>query len=507
MDLVYSWAFFATLCIIAVTIPGLRKYFVMKYKLRHLTGPRGLPLLGNLLQFGKDNISFMKQLSVWAEEFRESGYYLLYFGTKPVLMIYNANDVEIILRDTQIDRKNFLYYFNEAWLGNGLLLSEGPKWVSRRKLLTPSFHFSMLENFVEVMNCHAKHLSDKLCGLVEEPKVELLELLSLCSLDILNECMMGRKLGAQQGEGKGYVEAVHRIGGIFTKRFQCPWLWNETLFGWSTLGKEQARVLETLHKTTKKVFQDRKLELQSESKSLIIDDKSQEVRKRRRLAFLDLLIAAQRQDNTLPDEGILEEVDTFMFEGHDTVSSSTTIAMYLIGKHPEIQRKLQEELDEVFGNDRDRPVTMEDLKKLDYLSCVMKEGQRLLTTVPYIGRELVNDISVCGTVIPKDTAVFLGLYWLHRDTHHFTDPEKFDPDRFLPANSKELHHFAYVPFSAGHRNCIGQKFAIMEQKVIMATVLRKISLTSLQTIEELKLANELVLRPTNGVYVKLTLRQ
>ncbi|KAJ8019774.1 Cytochrome P450 4V2 [Holothuria leucospilota] len=195
-----------------------------------------------------------------------------------------------------------------------------------------------------------------------------------------------------------------------------------------------------------------------------------------------------------------------MFAGHDTVSSATTFALYLIGRHPEVQHKLHEELNQVFGSDRDRPVTPDDIQRLEYLSCVVKESLRLLPSAPLLGREIEEDVNMCGTTIPKGTTVFIGIFWLHRDPKQFPDPEKFDPDRFLSHNMKGRHNFAFIPFSAGHRNCIGQKFALMEEKVILATILRKLNVTSLQSISELGLTYELVLRSTEGIKVKLSIR-
>ncbi|KAJ8027005.1 Cytochrome P450 4V2 [Holothuria leucospilota] len=193
-----------------------------------------------------------------------------------------------------------------------------------------------------------------------------------------------------------------------------------------------------------------------------------------------------------------------MFEGHDTVSTSLTMALYLIGRHPKVQKKIQEELHRIFGNDRDRYMTSEDLQQLEYLSCVMKESQRLLTTVPVIGRDLKEDTRIGGIDVPKGTYVSLALDLLHRDPNQFPEPEKFDPDRFLPSNSEGRHNFAFIPFSAGHRNCIGQKFASMEQKVVLATLLRKVEIKSSQKIDETRIVGELVLRPLDGVNVTFT---
>ena len=100
----------------------------------------------------------------------------------------------------------------------------------------------------------------------------------------------------------------------------------------------------------------------------------------------------------------------------------------------------------------------------------------------------------------------ISSYLIHRDEQYYPNPDKFDPDRFLPENSKDRHPFAYIPFSAGRRNCIGQRFAQMEEKVILAHIFRKFELKALKTIEELRPTAEIVLKPTGSIPVKLVLR-
>ncbi|CAN7947280.1 unnamed protein product [Ixodes hexagonus] len=182
-------------------------------------------------------------------------------------------------------------------------------------------------------------------------------------------------------------------------------------------------------------------------------------------------------------------------------------ALFLIGHNPVEQQKLHEELDSIFGDDTERHVNYEDMKELGYLECVIKESQRIYPSVPFYGRLCEEPFQLGGTTLPKGTTVQVANYFLNRDPKVFPKPEEFHPERFLPENSKGRHPFAFVPFSAGPRNCIGQKFAMSEEKIIMANILRKYKLKSLTHRDEVGLVAEIVLRPKNGLRIKFIPRK
>ncbi|KAL1123657.1 hypothetical protein AAG570_002733 [Ranatra chinensis] len=226
------------------------------------------------------------------------------------------------------------------------------------------------------------------------------------------------------------------------------------------------------------------------------------------MAFLDTLLEVEmNKPGTLSQDDIRQEVDTFTFEGHDTTSASLVFTLFLLGSHPEIQDKVAEELYSIFG-DSQRSVEMKDLQQMVYLEKVIKESLRLYPSVPYISRALIHDLNLPGDVlIPKGANVIILPYILHRNKRFYPDPEVFDPERFNEDQCLNRHPFAYIPFSAGPRNCIGQKFAMMALKIILSTIIRKAKIESITTKEELRLLPFLILRPSEPIMIKVKPRQ
>ncbi|GBO32589.1 Cytochrome P450 4V2 [Araneus ventricosus] len=170
---------------------------------------------------------------------------------------------------------------------------------------------------------------------------------------------------------------------------------------------------------------------------------------------------------------------------HETVANASMWALYLIGLYPEVQAKMHNEIDQIFGEDLERHVTEKDLVDLQYLDCVLKECSRLYPTIPIFAREAKEDIKICGYTIPKGTTCVIPPYFLHRDEDVFPDPEKFDPDRFSPENSASIPECAYIPFSVGPRNCIGFKYAETELKIMICSLLRNFTIESLDPRHEI----------------------
>ncbi|UYV77776.1 CYP4V2, partial [Cordylochernes scorpioides] len=175
---------------------------------------------------------------------------------------------------------------------------------------------------------------------------------------------------------------------------------------------------------------------------------------RRRRAFLDMLLYYHLVEGSMGIEDIQEEVNTFMFAGHDSSALLLYGTMYMLALHPNLQQRVWEELDEIYGDDLDRPITLEDTKKMKYMDCVFKETLRLYSGIPFIGRYISEDVKIGKQTIPAGSNVIVLTYMLHKHPDVYPDPEIYDPDRFLSQNINQRHSFAFLGFSAGPRNCV-----------------------------------------------------
>ncbi|CAF4209047.1 unnamed protein product [Adineta steineri] len=456
--------------------------------------PIKLPILGDLLNMPLNPYKLSKKIAEYYEYGRNKHLFCLWLGTYPVLVFFHSFGLEHFFSGTKHITKSTDYAYLQPWLRTGLLTSAGTKWKNRRRILTPAFHDKdLLTNFVNIFNEQATILIQHLSSMALGKEVNLYSYIASCALDIICEAAMGLNIGAQDQRNSEYVDAVLKLTDLILKRQRMPWMWPNFLFNLLPEGREHNRCLNIVHQFTKKVIDDRAQDFHANQ----IHGK--------RSAFLDLLLK-QMHDEQLTLADIQEEVDTFMFEGHDTTAASMNFTCFMIASHPQVQQKLHEEMDRVFGDDLDRPCTIEDLNELEYLECVIKESLRLYPSVPFIAREVQEDFMYHGYKLLRGTTAVIFIYYIHRDPKHFPDPERFDPDRFLPENSIGRSPYAYVPFSAGSRNCIGQRFAMLEEKVILSSILRRYKLKTSQSLDDLQLSFELILRSVNGAHVELELR-
>lgn len=490
--------------------------------------------------------------------YKKEPFFRLWLGQEPVVCIWKPDMVERVLGDNFLLEKSYHYDFLKPWLGDGLLTSPGRIWKPRRKLLVPSFHFNILQAFVPVFNRKSQlmvrnikrkfsyHLESNSNSIPKENStvVDITPIITACTLDAICETIMGVSIDAQENNDNDYCQSIYLVGETFLERIIQPRYWIDLIFRHTELGKLYNYHLNKLHSFTRKVISEKKRclinnkstsaqgtesinemklavskSLSMASKVRVLDQATVDSFKAANSnapplpkAFLDLLL--DRLDSSpngrkLSDEEIREEVDTFMFEGHDTTAMALSWTLFLLGHYPSAQVKAQAEIDDLFREhllEDTSNLELDHLKRLKYLDCVIKEALRLCPSVPFIGRKTTSELELGGHSIPPGCVIFVLIYQLHRNSDIFPNPEKFDPDRFLPDNTLGRHPFAYVPFSAGPRNCIGQKFAMAEMKTILLHLLKNFRFESVTPLEKARVQMEMVLRPKCALNIRIKRR-
>ncbi|XP_077512096.1 cytochrome P450 4C1-like [Amblyomma americanum] len=473
-------------------------------------------------------VEFFQWIRGLSEIHRSTGIFKIYAGLEPVVFLCRAETAEPLLSSTSNLKKSVLYKNMHPWLGSGgLITSCGERWRSHRKLLTPAFHFRVLENFLPVINEQGDRLIDDLRRLANGDYVNLFPTLSKCALATICETAMGLKVHSPERTSavSAYEKDLELAIKLFMKRVMQPWTWIDAVYGATEKGAMFDKVVNRLHCFTTKVIVDRQEadaarraaarsgDVEEERPGLrasvgkvmstpAVADAQGALGGAERPAFLDLLSEYYRR-GVFSIEDMRQEVDTFMFAGHDTSAQTLTWTLFALAINPEIQRKVHMELDSVFAQQSTRNMTKSDVASLTYLDRVIKETMRIFTIVPWVGRSLTEPLKIGNYTVPEGCTCYVFMYGVHRDPTHYRDPEVFDPDRFLPDKCSRSHPFAFMPFSAGPRNCIGQKFAMLELKVLLAKVLRSFSVSSCNHRDDLLFDADILLRTRRPIRIRL----
>ncbi|XP_053671197.1 uncharacterized protein LOC128721466 [Anopheles nili] len=473
---------------------------------RNLGGPQAYPLIGNGLLFaGKTPAAFLQTVG---RVIRENGKcFRLWLGTQLLIIITDPKDVEVILSSNKYIDKSAEYDFVRPWLADGLLTSSGRKWHTHRKMITPTFHFKILEHFVEIFDQQSNTFVQVLKKHAESGQTfDIFLPVTLCALDVISETAMGTKVNAQLNTNSKYVQAVKDITNLIQIRLFNFLIRYEFFYRFSSNRRMQQQALKVLHGYTDSVIKNRREELNrnAASEKAAVDINENDIGIKKRMAFLDMLLQSTVDGQPLTDLEIREEVDTFMFEGHDTTTSAISFLLQNLAKHPEIQQKAFEEVRNIIGDDRTRPVTLTMLNEMHYMDLVIKETLRLYPSVPMFGRKMLENTEINGKIFPAGANAIILPFFLGRDPVIYPDPERFDPERFnVETSAEKTNPYQYVPFSAGPRNCIGQKFAVAEIKSLVSKVLRHYEILPPIGSYDDSLIAELILRPEKGLFVRL----
>ena len=462
--------------------------------------------LGHIpLVYKQDEELFLRSVEELKKpEYKERHVHKLWMG--PVICIVQIKNSKALAQLLKEPKSELIYSILTPWLGEGLLIAGGDKWFRNRRLLTPAFHHGILKGYVPVYNdCLSVLLKKWSHSASEGEPVKLFESLSAMSLDIIMQCAFSFKGDCQTAEERYlYVQVCCDLVHHISDRIVNPLNMSDWIYWFTPHGRKMTRLCNLVHGQAEKIIAERKEALKSILKQKDITDEvlQQEVSKTRAyLDFLDILLTAKDEDGKgMTDLEVRNEVDTFMFGGHDTTTSALLWTLYCLAGHPEHQDKVREEVRSVLmGREW---LEYEDLKDLKYTTWCIKEAMRLYPPAFAFYRKTTDDVDVNGYTIPQGVTVAIDVMAIHRNPHIWERSSEYDPLRFQPANMEKHGPYDYIPFSAGSRNCIGQNFAMNEMKVVVGTIVNRFSLAVDKT-HKVEMVPKVILRTTNDIKIFL----
>jgi cytochrome P450 family 4 len=494
---------------------------------KNIPAPPLLPVVGHAhLVAGLSNAEILTVGLGYLNQYGET--IKAWLGNVLLVFLTNPSDIELILSSNNHLQKAEEYRYFKPWFGDGLLISQGSHWRHHRKMIAPTFHQTILKSFVPTFVQHSKNVVNRMSKEVGK-EFDVHDYMSQTTVEILLTTAMGVKKIPEGNKSFEYAQAVVDMCDIIHKR-QIKLLYRlDSIYNFTKLREKGDKMMDIILGMTKSVVNERKLTYNSEVHGVLdesyesnkpskkeglrddLDDIDEnDVGAKRRLALLDAMLEMSKNpDIDWSDKDVMDEVNTIMFEGHDTTSAGSSFALCMLGIHKDIQEKVYAEQKAIFGDDMLRDCTFADTMEMKYLERVILETLRMYPPVPLIARRLDHDVKLVSGpyTVPKGTTVIVLQYCVHRRPDIYPNPDRFDPDNFLPERMANRHYYSFIPFSAGPRSCVGRKYAMLKLKVLLSTIIRNYTIHSDRTESDFKLQADIILKLENGFNIVLQPRK
>jgi len=400
---------------------------------------------------------------------------LVRFGPLRLYFICQPDPIQECLLTRHKDfHKSSLYYYLKLVLGQGLVTSEDEFHLRQRRMIQPAFHRDRVRAYGVAMVEHAARARD---SYREGEAFDLNREMMRLTLNIVGRALFGADVSNDVDRVGRAMDALLKMDYIFLNPFAkfiagLPIPVNRT---------REAMIAELDDVLYRMIAQHRE---RGDSGDL-----------------LSMLLAARDEDDGtgMTDKQVRDEAITLFLAGHETTEIALTWTWYLLSQNPEVEFRMHEEIDRVLEG---RDPSAADYNNLSYTYRVFKEAMRLFPPAYMIGREAVRDTEVGPYYLCKGEIMVMSQYLIHRSPKYYTDPERFDPDRWLPENCEGLPKFAYFPFGGGLRKCIGEPFAWMEGILLLATFAQRWTMR-LAPDAKVGIDPKITLRPRHGLKVVL----
>jgi len=450
---------------------------------RRAPGPAELPLVGSAFSVKRDPLGFLGACRA-----RHGRLFRFHLGPLPIHIVGDPDWIRVVLQERE-------EHFVKSWgydkvrpvLGNGLLTSDGELWKRQRRLILPTFHHQKVAGFAATMVEETEALVGEWAPRIDRGQ----------PIDVAAEMMtlalriVGRTLfGTASISGSVASDIQKDAAGIYRAMTVLVEGANRRIL---SLG---GGLFDRLPTRENRAFEEARRYLDRLVFDLIAARRRQGGTRDDLLAML--LEARDEHGEPMPDAQVRDELITLLLAGHETTANAMAWTFLLLGRHPEAFGRLREELSTVLGP---RAPTGADVPRLAYSAMVTQEAMRLYPPGWILARTAAVDEDLAGYQVPAGSIVAVCPYLVHRDPAYWDSPERFDPLRFTKEAISRRSKFAYLPFSAGPRACIGRGFAMMEMTLILATIAQRLRLEPVAS-HPIALAPEVTLRPKHGVLVR-----
>lgn len=384
-------------------------------------------------------------------------------------------------------------------LGNGLNTLKNDNWKNMRTALNPAFDDKNINEMSLIIKKTSQYLLDYVDSeLSQNPEFEfeVKEIFNRCTLNVISSCGFGLDVNTYKSLDNDFIRMTQILisfarPGMLIKFFGC-------MIVPKFMKKLKTKILD--HDVSEYFM--------NLIKSTMADNQKEKINGLLQIMNAQLLKNKNGTIEWTHDEITAQSIMLFA-TGFDTVASLLTFTAYEIAISDKIQSRLLQEIDSI------REFNVTEIHKLSYLDCVISESLRKWPPIPTIDRCASNNFEIKlndsqqVVVIEKDKRIWIPIFSLHRDADNFSDPDQFDPERFTADNRKKIKSFTYLPFGAGPRNCIGSKFAILQVKILLFTILSKYRFkVSSKTQKPLQLSKSALSMDTEcGIWLSLSLRK
>ncbi len=355
------------------------------------------------------------------------------------------------------------------YIGEGLLTSNGEKWLRQRRLIQPAFHKKKLESLIDIIKEVIQEESDKITS---NKEIDIFPLMSDLAFNVVAKSLFSYTDTGNTISRLQYITETAQKSLI--KEIRQPY-------------KRWWFYLSGKIKNTNKLTQEARDILNT-----IIEERKKSVKEYHDL--LDMLLAARYEDGSMMDnEQLIDEILILFVAGHETTSNALTFTLTLLAMHPEIQDRVYAE---VFDN-KEVVSPINEIAKYTYTKQCIEEAMRLYPPVYFSDRVAIEKDEYNNLKLKKGNTILISFFEIHRHKDFWSNPDQFNPDRFDIDVDKKEYSDHYFPFGAGPRMCIGNNFAMYEMILAISNIIKKYKIgTSLKAIEIQPL---ITLKPKNAI--------